>query len=74
MPARLEDPKALENVDERKQGGKWLCTQNWDNLVAKSWLQTASAGFPNWESGGRQGFGKAKPAVMCQTRLKAPSP
>jgi hypothetical protein len=35
-----------------------------------SWLPTASAGFPNWESDARQGFGQAKPAVMCRTRLK----
>jgi hypothetical protein len=28
-------------------------------------VRTASAGFPNWESDGRQGFGKAKPAVIC---------
>jgi hypothetical protein len=37
-------------------------------FVISSWLQTASAGFPNWKSCDRRGFGKAKPAVMCRTR------
>lgn len=39
-----------------------------------NWLQTASAGFQNWESCAQRGFGKAKLAVMCRRRLKAPSP
>jgi hypothetical protein len=44
---------------------------NKQRALRLSWLQTASAGFPNWESCARRGFGKAKLAVMCRTRLKA---
>jgi hypothetical protein len=31
-----------------------------------SWLQTASAGFPNLESGAQRAFSQAKPAMMCR--------